>query len=241
MKRTMAALAAAMIATLPSARAMATPPPPPAMPDPARCPATAPIDPEMNGRKGPLPVPAAMRAVIRSSQTNLAVWTLGNATFCYPIDNVGEARNFAMSADSRFVEFDWFGYEEGGHIVIDRTGAGQAVDTGAKPMFSPSRRQMAAIEWSESGFGSLNGFAVWQVLATGLRRTALIEAIPSLVDWRIDGWAGETCISLSGIPPSRVPEATEDFGKVARDRYVARPVGGSWRIVRATGRGCAAR
>lgn len=231
--------AAALLASLAAASpVMATPPPPPDMPSPARCPATPPIDSEANERKGPLQLPPRFAALIRSSRTNLAVWTLGNANFCYPINTVSEARNFETSTDFRFISFDWYGYEEGGHIVIDRTGRGQAVDTGAKPVFSPSRRQMAAIEWSESGFGSLNGFAIWQVNPVGLRRTVMIGEIPSLVDWRIDNWAGETCINLSGIPNSRIPEGSENYSKVARDRYIARLSGKTWRLTRA--RSCAA-
>ncbi len=233
-------LGVALAAALASTSAQATPPPPPDMPSPSRCPAGPPVDEELNARKGPLPVPPRLAALIRSNRTNLAVWTLGNANFCYAIASVSEARNFTASADFRFIEFDWYGYEEGGHIVIDRTGRGQSVDTGAKPVFSPSRRQMAAIEFSESGFGSLNGFAIWHVDPVGLRRTVMIDQFPSLVDWRVDSWGGEACVNLSGIPNSRIPEGAEDYAKVARDRYVARPAGKTWRITRAVGRGCPA-
>lgn len=225
--------AAAFLASLAVSPAHATPPPPPDMPSPARCPATPPIDSEANERKGPLQMPPRFAAIIRSSRTNLAVWTLGNANFCYPINNVSEARNFETLADFRFISFDWYGYEEGGHIIIDRTGRGQAVDTGAKPVFSPSGRQMAAVEFSESGFGSLNGFAIWQVNPVGLRRTVMLGNIPSLVDWRIDGWSGESCVNLSGIPNSRIPEGNQNYSKVARDRYIARPAGATWRLTRA--------
>ena len=226
-------LGLALGAGLAATTAHATPPPPPDMPSPARCPATPPIDSEANERKGPLQVPPRFAALIRSSRTQLAVWTLGNANFCYPINNVSEARNFATSADFRFISFDWYGYEEGGHIVIDRTGRGQAVDTGAAPVFSPSRQRLAAVEFSESGFGSLNGFAVWQVNAVGLRRVAMLGDIPSLVDWRIDSWSGESCVMLSGIPNARIPQGSENYSKVARDRYIARPVGANWRLTRA--------
>ena len=234
-------LGLALGAALAPGQARATPPPPPDMPSPARCPATPPVDEELNSRKGPLQVPPRLGALIRSNRTNLAVWTLGNANFCHSIASVSEARNFATSADFRFIEFDWYGYEEGGHIVIDRTGRGQAVDTGAKPVFSPSRRQLAAIEFSESGFGSLNGFAIWQVNPVGLRRTVMTDQVPSLVDWRVDSWGGETCVNLSGIPGSRIANGGENFSKLRRDRYVARPSGATWRITRASGRGCPAR
>lgn len=235
------ALAMTLGAALASPSTHATPPPPPDMPSPARCPATPPIDAESNERKGPLQLPPRLGAIARSSRTNLAVMTLSYSNFCYDIHDVSEARNFSLSTDMRFLSFDWFGYEAGGHIVIDRSGRGQAVDTGAAPVFSPTRRQLAAIEFSESGFGSLNGFAIWQVNPVGLTRKVMIEQIPSLVDWRIDSWSGETCISLSGIPNSRIPDGVSDYSKVARDRYVARPAGATWRLTRATGQGCRAR
>jgi hypothetical protein len=232
MKRTMTACMVGGLAMLTPLSAQATPPPPPDIPSPARCPATPPIEEDTNERKGPLPIPPRLAAVARSSRTNLAVWTLGNANFCQAIVNISQAENFTLSPDARFLSFDWYGYEEGGHIVIDRSGRGQAVDTGAKPVFSPSGRMMAAVEYSESGFGSLNGFAIWQVNAVGLRRIVMIDTIPSLVDWRIDSWAGKTCVNLSGVPNSRVPESG-DTSKVARDRYAARRAGATWRITRA--------
>jgi hypothetical protein len=233
-------LAIGLCLALPTSLAGATPPPPPGMPSPARCPTTPPLDAELNEREGPLHIPPRMAALIRSSRTSIAVWTLGNANFCHAIANVSDARNFATSADFRFIEFDWFGYEEGGHFVIDRTGRGQLVDTGAKPLFSPSRRQMAAIEWSESGFGSLNGFAIWQINPVGLRRTVMIEQIPSLTDWRIDGWAGEACINLSGVRQQDVPEVWSNLPKARRMRYVARPAGRAWALTPMPG-GCPAR
>ena len=241
MNRIVLALGISVCIALPPAPASATPPPPPDMPSPARCPATPPVDEELNERKGPLVMPPRYAALIRSNRTNLAVWTMANANFCYSIANISEARNFTMSADFRFIGFDWYGYEEGGHIVIDRTGRGQTVDTGAKPVFSASGRQMAAIEWSESGFGSLNGFAIWRVNPVGFTRTVMIEQVPPLADWRIDSWGGDACVNLSGIPNSRIRDGSADLSKLPRDRYVARPAGSIWRITRATGRGCMAR
>ena len=67
----------------------------------------------------------------------------------------------------------------------------------------------------------------------GLRRVAMLGDIPSLVDWRIDSWTGENCVNLSGIPNARIPENTQDYSKVARDRYIVRPVGANWRLTRA--------
>ncbi len=231
-------LSAALVTSLAASVVNAAPSPPRGLPNPAACPAAPPIESDTNERKGALAVPSALSTVARSGRTNLAILTLTGTNYCHVISQVSEARNFALSPDRRFLSFDWYGYEEGGYWLIDRSGRGQSVDTGAKPVFAPSRRRMAAIEWSESGFGSLNGFAIWQVNAVGLRRTVMLTEIPPLADWRIDGWPSETCINLSGIPNSRIPEGAENYRGIARDRYVARPAGATWRITRATGQGC---
>lgn len=243
-KLTAMLLTATVCSGLTAQVAHATPPPRAAPsnagPNTAQCPAAPAVEADTNERKGPLPVPSRYAAIARSSHNRLAVLTLAGGNYCHDIHQISEARNFTLSADRRFFSFDWYGYEEGGHIVIDRSGRGQSVDTGAAPVFSPSRQRLAAVEYSESGFGSLNGFAVWQVAVTGLRSLTMLSEIPSLVDWRIDGWVGENCINLSGIPNSRIPPGSENWTKIPRDRYVARPAGTSWRLTRAVGRGCPA-
>jgi hypothetical protein len=73
----------------------------------------------------------------------------------------------------------------------------RSFDTGVAPTFSPSRALLAAVEMSESGFGSLNAFAVWRVEAAGVREIGRVEDLPSMSDWQIDSWTGENCVSLS--------------------------------------------
>lgn len=222
--------AAALLACLAATPAAAASSP---APNPARCPAATPIEADSNDRKVPLRIPARLAPVAKSDLTRLAVRTLTGANFCQDIPAINKAENFALSGDGRFLSFDWYGYEEGGHVIIDRTGAGQSIDSGAEVTLSPSGRRFAAVQFSEAGFGALEGFAVWQINPVGLRSLVKLNEIPSLVDWRIDSWSGENCIQLSGIPNSRIPENTQNYSKVARDRYIARPSGTTWRLTRA--------
>ncbi len=138
------------------------------------------------------------------------------------------------SPDGRFFAFGWSGNESGGHIVIDRTGAGQVIDTGAAPLSAPSGRRIAAVEISESGFGSLNAFAVWDILPVGLKEIARVEeGLSTNGEWRMGSWQGEGCVNLSFVPSERFPENYEDLPKVAGDPWFAaeknkwRPMAGS--------------
>ena len=208
------------------------------VPNPAHCPPTPPLDSDGNERKAPLKIPAAFAAMVKSDRTHLAITTLTGGTFCQDIHAVTKADTYALSADRRFFSFDWYGYEEGGHVIVDRTGRGQAIDSGAVATLSPTGRRFAAVQFSEAGFGALEGFGVWQINPVGVRQLALLRDIPALVDWRIDSWSGEDCVNLSGIPNERVADGNSDYRKFARDRYIARPAGGTWRLTRASRLGC---
>ena len=140
--------------------------------------------------------------------------------------------DFGLSSDERFFTFHWDADEAGGFILVDRTGRGQHVDTGARPQFSPSHRKFAAIEISESGFGSLNGFAVWQADAVGVRRLYFTDKLPRMQDWRLDSWAGEACLNLSAIALDAYPENAADLPKVPRVRFAARQAAKGWAIAR---------
>jgi hypothetical protein len=212
--------------------------PPPGRPDLALCP-KLPREEPLNDRTKPLPVPRNYQMLITSSREQFAVATIYGGTTCVDTRAMTEVRTFTLSRDRRFLEFDWDGYEAGGHIVVDRTGKGQSIDTGVSPTSSPSGRLFAAIQQSEAAFGSLEGFGVWQVGVVGVRQLTLQEDIPRMADWRIDGWAGDACINLSGIPYERITDPGAKLSKFPRDRYVARPVGRGWVLTPST-TGCPA-
>jgi hypothetical protein len=193
-----------------------------AAPDIAACPEPEMRDAYMLQRTKPLAVPRAFAGMIRADMNRYAVSTLGGGTVCVDTrDMEGTAEDHALSADKRFLSFTWQGYETGGHIVVDRSGAGQVVETGAEPSFSPSGKRFAAIEWSESGFGALNAFGAWQVEPEGVKTLALIEDMPAMTAWKIDRWVGEDCIELSGVASDQVPDDPREIDSAPRTRFVA--------------------
>jgi hypothetical protein len=201
---------------------------PPGAPDLARCPVLKPLDEPLNDRRRPLPVPSAYAMLVSSGREQLAVATIYGGTTCVDTRPMTQVSNFTLSDDRRFLEFDWAGYEAGGHIVVDRTGKGSSFDTGASPVSSPSRRRFAAVQQSEAAFGALEGFGVWQIAVVGVRRLTLQQDIPSLADWRIDNWVGDDCINLSGISQDRIADSRTRLAKLPRERYVAVAVGDGW-------------
>ena len=231
MLRTILALALAGLA----APGLATPAWAVGPPDPRGCPRPAVPDAGERERTKPLPVPPLLRSVMGSSLYHYAVSTLGGARICVDVSWVNTAEHHTLSPDRRFVTFGWLGYESYGHKLIDRSGAGQVVEVGAMPVFSPSRRLFAAVDQTESEFGSLSGLAIWRVRAAGVAEVARIEDLRRMYGWRIDGWAREDCIDLSAVPFGRMKGGDEDVAKLRRDRFVARPRAGTWRVVPAAG------
>jgi hypothetical protein len=203
-----------------------------------RCPDLEPLLDGQVPRSKPVVVPKEYDSFVKATRDRLAIATLSGATHCVDMRLRGEVAGFSLTPDNRFFGFDWKGYEADGHVLVDRTQAGQQVDTGGAPVFSPSRQRFAAVHQSESAFGELEGLGVWQVDAAGFRQVALVSTIPEMLDWQVDGWSGEDCINLSAIPFSRAPSAGADYSGIARDRYTARPSGATWRVVRAIGKGC---
>jgi hypothetical protein len=200
----------------------------PAAPEPdlAACPKGELVEERI--RTKPIPVPRPFEGLAASSMDHFAFATMEGSTVCVDttwLESVGDAR---LSDDGRFASFAWLGYEVFGHVIVDRSGRGQVIDTGNPPVRSPSGKRFASVDLSESGFGSLNAFAVWEIRPTGLRQIAEVtEGFPS-GDWRIDGWRGERCIDLSLVPIDRQPEDYRDMDDAPRDPWSAAEAGG-WR------------
>lgn len=209
---------------------------PPPRPDLDHCRKLAPLREPLSDRTKPLDVPKSYEMLVSASREQFAVANIYGGSICVDTRPMTEAGAFTISTDRRFLEFDWTGYEADGHIVVDRTGSGQVIETGVSPVSSPSRRLFAAIQQSEASFGGLEGFAVWRIDVVGVKRMTLQQDIPSLADWRIDGWEKETCIDLSGIPHDRVT-GKADLKTLRRDRYVAEFTHDGW-VLRPQATGC---
>lgn len=194
--------------------------------DLAACP-RAPAN-EERMRSRPIAIPAAFGRIARSDLDHIAVVTAEGVTVCVDTSWIEEISAPKASADDRFLSFAWQGYESFGHVVVDRSGKGQVIDTGETPRASPSGRRFAAVDLGEAGFGALNAFGVWDVRGVGLRQVAdFAEGLPS-GDWRIDRWHGEDCIGLSLLPSDRFPEDYADLAKAPRDPWFAAARNG-WR------------
>lgn len=191
-------------------------------------------DPELE-RTGPLRVPAALRRVMAANRDFVAVRTLTGATFCLFAREWEVIEPAVLSSDGRYLGFAWHGNEAGGYIFIDRVGKGAKFDTGARPIPSPNQRRLAALEWSESGFGSLNGVLVLDVLPGSLREAARIGEMPAgLGDWRFDRWRGNACIDISALPFAVMTnrDGSAPIG-TPRVKYSVRPKGATWALFKA--------
>jgi hypothetical protein len=194
---------------------------------------------DVRERKSPLPVPPALSGVLASDLDHYAVTSLGGGTVCVDTRSMDRTSNLALSADKRFVSWDWDGMEAFGHVVVDRAGPGVSVDTGTAPVASPSGGRLAAVDWSESAFGALNAFAVWEKAPGSLREIGRVDSPPEgFTEWKVEGWQGESCVTLSALSFEQSAEGTR--GKAARTRFVAHPKGASWVVAPAGKDSCGA-
>lgn len=197
----------------------APPATPPAKPDLSACPKAEPVEEQI--RTGPIPVPQAFEGVAASSMDHFAFTTLEGSTICVDTTWLETVDDAELTDNGRFASFAWVGYEAYGYVIVDRTGKGQVIDTGNAPVRSPSGHRFASVELTESGFGSLNAFAVWDIRPAGLRQVAEVsEGLPG-GDWRLEGWQGDSCVRLSNVPLERQPEDYRDMDKTARDPWFA--------------------
>lgn len=173
-------------------------------------------------RTRPVAVPEAMRPFVSPSNNWIAVRTLYGMTECVDLSWIGELTNFETFKNDRFVGFDWIGYEAYGYVLVDRAGTGTVHEIGQRPSFSPDGSMMAALEYSESGYGGLNGFGVWTVYDGGVVGQYLTKKLPNnLTDWKIDRWEEDTCLHISAIPFERIGDDWDNLDKLERDHFVA--------------------
>lgn len=197
-----------------------------ATPDPAACPPPEyAYDPdEMGERTDPLIVPASIAAIAATDNTNLAVTTLGGGQICQDVSwlyNLG--KDAPTYAEGRFVALEWGAFEAFGTMLFDRAGTGAQVETGNPPAFSPSGQRVAALQFTQSGFGGLENFRIWQVAPGGLTQihtlpdqTYLSWVTDGFDDFAIERWQNEACVMVRAF-------ANADLESAGWDRAKARP------------------
>lgn len=208
-----------------------------------QCPALSPLSRPSLARTKAIDLPEGtskqLSGIVKSSPTLLGVSTLGGATHCIDVRLMSSVDRMELLQGGRFVSFGWKGYQAlgypaDGHLLIDRAGAGQHIDTGDKPVFSPSGLLAASAYQSETAFAQVDGLAIWQVAPTGLVRVTSVDKLPDMRDWRVEGWGGESCINLSAQP------FTRKGATPGRSRFTAKKVGSTWDVTEAYGSGCMA-
>jgi hypothetical protein len=208
-----------VVASEAASPAPAASPSPQAKADLTSCPAAKSA--EEIARKAPLALPKAADGLYTADRDRIAVLRLEGGTVCADVSWIEQIQNATVSPDKRFIAFDWMGYESFGHLIIDRSGKGQVLETGNAPLASPTGRRLAALDLSESAFGALNAFAVWDIESTGIREIAKFsEGLPS-GDWKLEGWSGDSCVNLSVLPTERQPSDAADFENARRDPWYA--------------------
>ncbi len=225
-------IAGAMIAIATASVALALPASaqdtPQARPDAsAACPDRPTLEGAVPERDTALTLPAEWEDFANMSMHWLAVRTQLGTVLCIETTWAIDVANFEKF-DDRFVGFDWSGYEVGGYMLIDTAGTGSVTDTGAKPLFSPDKGHFAAVQFSDAGWGGLEGFAVWRTYSGGMAPMHVDTFLPTMADWRIDKWENEGCIHLSGVPYERVKDWRK-MEQYERDRYVSRSREG-WKL-----------
>jgi hypothetical protein len=209
----------------------------------SQCPALAPLPKPQLARSKAVPLPpGGLGGILASSSSMIAVVAPGGATRCVDARLMRSADDFRLSQSDRFLTFGWAGvqedgYRSDGHKLVDRA-TGQVIETGGTPVFSPSGNLFAAAYQSESAFAELEGLGVWRVGPGGPIQIAEVDGLPEMLDWRVDGWVGESCVNLSAVPFALAPVGTSNFTGIARERYSARQVGVSWQVSERSGQTC---
>ena len=208
----------------------------PARPDLAHCPGFGPDKNRDRPASDPLKFPARFGKIVASKPDFVAVITVSGKTLCVDVRDIWKVENPALSADERWFEYDWTANEAYGHTLIDRSGEGQEVETGAKPIAAPSGNRLASLEMSESEFGSLNGVLVLEVLPKGMKELARIETMPEadINSWRIDRWRGDNCFEISSLPVGTIYNDDGSALKgIRRTRFSVQSSSGTWKIASA--------
>lgn len=163
-----------------------------------------------NRRPKPVPaIPANLRATVSAPNAEwLIVRMHDGSQHRFGIGGI-TPENLESFAGGRFIGFSYSGHEESGYILIDRQGRGETAEilTGQRPAFSENGNHFAAAEYSESGFGNLNGVTLWQVMPN-LRRLFFTDILSEGYDWRVDEFRGSRCVLVSALPQSAATDAS---------------------------------
>lgn len=174
-------------------------------------PATPPMSARAQGSHGQTPtIPAALRSTVSTSNGALIIRMNDGSPHRVDISEltIDELEAFQ---NGRFIGFKIFGNEEYGYILLDRMGRGETAEshTGGKPSFSEDGRHFAAAEISESGFGNLNGVALWHVTPVGVQRLFYTDSVRAGFHWRAEAFRQASCVPITAVEEGWEPTAPD--------------------------------
>jgi hypothetical protein len=164
-------------------------------------------------------IPRELRAMVaEATPDRLVVRGLDGQRLPVSLDWI-EPIEFAVYREGRFLGFAYSGYEAEGYVLVDRIGNGESavIATGHAPAFSPDGRFFAAAEMTDSGFGNLNGVALWEVLPDRTVRRLFTDALARSFDWRVDGWVRSDCVAMSAIEIGWQPPDGQEWEQAVRN------------------------
>jgi hypothetical protein len=155
-------------------------------------------------------IPAALRSTVSVNGAALIVRMNDGSPHRFDMSELYVDKLEAFQ-DGRFIGFEIGGNEEYGYVLIDRTGRGEPAEshTGSRPSFSEDGRYFAAAEISESGFGNLNGVALWEVRPSGVKRLFYTDSVRSGFHWRAEPFRQPSCVPITAVEEGWEPTAPD--------------------------------
>jgi hypothetical protein len=144
-------------------------------------------------------VPASLASFVSATETTVTVARRTGTPACIDI-TYGEVDAWDSLAGGRLLGVGLSGHEYNSYLVIDREGAGEPIETGRRPTFSPSAERFASVDVSESAFGAFEALGVWEIAGGSIRRLVYFPGAPLLDaggDWQLERWRSNDCLVVS--------------------------------------------
>jgi len=156
-------------------------------------------------------VPAQLASFVTATETTITAARDAGLPACIDI-TYGEVEAWDSFAGGRLLGVGISGHEYNSYLVIDREGVGKPIETGRRPVFSPSGQRFASVDVSESAFGAFEALGVWEVNDKAMRRLMYFPGAPLLDaggDWRLERWVSDDCLIFSTAANPSDPELRE--------------------------------
>jgi len=180
-----------------------------------------PKNPDAGEGTRPVMILSQFASYVKASDTTLTVQRNSGSPACIDISGV-DITSFDTFLDGRMLGVEIIGNEYNSYLVVDRDGTAAPVETGVKPVFSPSGRRFASVDISEAGFGAFEALGAWEVDGNSTRNLVTLQDILDRgYDWKLVRWASDDCVVFStAADPSGVDLAARKFHEL---RLTARP------------------